>query len=63
MGFSGRRRYIIWSRFLGTTNRFDIFPQIDATPEIKFENEDDDDEDDYDTRRAVATRYTTARRV
>jgi hypothetical protein len=47
----------MWIRFLGSANRFDTFLQIDATSEIKFENDDDDD---YDTRRAVATRYTTA---
>jgi len=46
----------MWSRVLRATNHFDTFLQIAATPETKFEDEDD-------TCRAVATRYTTARRV
>jgi hypothetical protein len=50
MGFPGRRRYIIWSRFFGDTNRFDTVLQIDAMPETKFENEDD-----YDTRHGAAS--------
>jgi hypothetical protein len=39
----------MWSRVLRTTNHFDTFLQIDATPETKF-----DDEDDYEPDRRGA---------